>query len=70
MKFQTPSSKFQVPNKPHAPGSKELVVVNPGAFSEAQQLWPTTADGSFLGIWCLEFLWNLELEIWNFPPVP
>jgi hypothetical protein len=47
---EIPSTKSQIPNKLQAPNSK-----------------PRAADRFVVGLgdWNLEFVWNLELVIWN-----
>jgi sugar lactone lactonase YvrE len=50
---QIPNPKSQIPNK----------------FQVFKfQRPPTMVAAWILGLWSLEFIWNLEFGIWNFPP--
>jgi hypothetical protein len=56
---ETPSSKLQTPNKLQNPSPKNKLA--------RQRLFPATREIVLpLGVWCLEFLWSLELGIWSF----
>jgi hypothetical protein len=46
------NSNHQAPNLKEAPITKLQT--------------PASAVDAMFGIWCLEFIWSLELRIWNF----